>query len=77
MLPSEIKLPVGVGVEGTKWLSHRAGSRLPKSGNGSYRQQEELLGTYFLINESSGAAMLAVTLWRPRGPSLPTADSAE
>lgn len=77
MLPSEIKLPIGVGVEGTKWLSHRPRSRLPRSGNGSYSQQEELLGTYFLINESSGATVLAVMLWRLRGPSLPTADSAE
>uniref|UniRef100_A0A8U8C6F7 Uncharacterized protein n=1 Tax=Geospiza parvula TaxID=87175 RepID=A0A8U8C6F7_GEOPR len=55
----------------TKWLSHRPGSKLPRSGKGSYNQQEELLGAYFLINGSSGAAVLSVALWWPRGPALP------
>lgn len=45
MLPSEIKLPVGV--ESMKWLSHRPGNRLLRSGNGSYSQQEELVVVIF------------------------------
>lgn len=49
-------------VESLKWLSHRPGNRLLRSGNGSYSQQEELLGAFFLINEGSGEVVLSVAL---------------
>lgn len=62
MLPSEIKLHVGVGVESTQQVSNISGSRLLRSGNGFYSSLEKRLGTYFLINENKGAPLLFVPL---------------